>query len=178
MAAYRPIDPDHQGPRTFLRVGGPLLLAAGGLFMLIGGIDFFSAFGGFEPPRLFWCFFVGMPLLAIGGTMTRMGYLGRVARYMSEEITPVATDTFNYAAHQTQDGIRRVAAAISDGIQAGSGAPAGTRCRTCGADNDADARFCSQCGRPLVSVRVCPACRHENDSDARFCDNCGQALSA
>jgi len=43
--------------------------------------SFFSAFGGGGSPRLFWCCFVGVPLLFVDGVMCMFGFMGSVARY-------------------------------------------------------------------------------------------------
>jgi hypothetical protein len=176
MRAHRPIDPDHQQVSGVLRTIGPLLAGLGLLCLVVGVMDFFGSMGSFHPPTRIWLVFVGMPLLAIGMGITKFAYLGRIARYMSQEITPVATDTFNYAARETSGGIREVARAVGEGLR-GVG-PTEPACTRCGKANDADARFCSQCGAPMTAARACPGCTHENDADARFCDNCGQALTA
>ena len=47
-------------------------------------------------------------------------------------------------------------------------------CAACGAENRADARFCSECGAGLA--RVCPN-GHPVSSTARFCDECGASLA-
>lgn len=44
-------------------------------------------------------------------------------------------------------------------------------CPFCGAENDAEAMFCAQCGQP-VSKTVCPHCGAEIDPDADFCEAC------
>lgn len=174
------IDPEHKTIRGKLRKAGPAVLVAGAIFMLVGFVDFFSAFGGDSPPTLFWCFFVGMPLIFFGGVLTSAAYAGRVSRYMSQETTPVMTDTFNYAARETKDGVREIAGAIGEGLR-GTGrttAPAEVRirCAKCNTENDADAKFCDNCGEALAKTRTCPACNELNDPDARFCDNCGREL--
>jgi hypothetical protein len=181
MSNRRLIDPGHGPVRGVLRVVGPLLMVVGGLFILVGAIDFFSAFSSMGgPPTKFWCLFVGFPLLGIGGAMTKAAYLGRIARYYSQEITPVATDTFSYAAHETKDGIRDVVGAISEGLRddrgSGGTAEVQVRCHKCNHENDADAKFCSECGSALAKSVPCPGCGELNDHDARFCDNCGRAL--
>jgi hypothetical protein len=79
-------------------------------------IDFFSAFGGMEMPRYFWCGFVGLPLMALGGAMCQFGYLGDVARYVSAETSPVAKDTANYLAEGIQPGAKAVAKSIAEGV--------------------------------------------------------------
>ena len=60
---FNPGDDSHAQLRIILRAAGPIIIVVGILFIAVGMIDFFSAMGGFEPPRLFWCFFVGIPLL-------------------------------------------------------------------------------------------------------------------
>ena len=47
-------------------------------------------------------------------------------------------------------------------------------CTSCGAQQAADARFCSNCGAALR--RSCPACGAEQLSSALFCSACGTAL--
>ncbi|HET9842892.1 MAG TPA: adenylate/guanylate cyclase domain-containing protein, partial [Nocardioides sp.] len=49
-------------------------------------------------------------------------------------------------------------------------------CGSCGADQPAGAKFCSQCGTPLQSV--CPSCGNPTQPSARFCQQCGSALGA
>ena len=47
-------------------------------------------------------------------------------------------------------------------------------CPMCGGENTDDARFCSDCGRPLVSAaETCAACGAELPDGARFCPACG-----
>ncbi|HOA71900.1 MAG TPA: zinc ribbon domain-containing protein [Phycisphaerae bacterium] len=196
MPERTPINPDHESTRNVFRVAGPLVFGLGGLFMIIGFVDFASGFGGTKPPTMFWCFFVGMPLLGIGATMTRAGYAGKIARYYSQEITPVATDTFKYAARETKDSIREIAGAIREGLVSGTSESArvepmpGTapatpppltvrilRCHRCNHDNTAEARFCSQCGVALAKQVPCRHCDELNDPDAKFCDNCGKPIA-
>jgi Double zinc ribbon len=150
-------DPSLRGQRsvrTFLRVGGPILLAIGLLLTIAGMVSFFSAFGSFDMPSNFWMAFIGLPLIAVGAAMTRIGYLGPATRYVAGEVTPTIRDTLG-------------ALGITSATVA---------CPTCGASNDADARFCDSCGKPL-SAR-CASCGAANDPDARFCDACGAALPA
>ncbi len=108
--------PRHEAIRTVLRTGGPLVVLIGALFLLIGMVSFFAAFGSFETPRLFWCAFVGIPLLAVGGRMCQFGYMGDVARYLAAEAAPVAKDAVNYLGEETQPGVKAVAKAITEGV--------------------------------------------------------------
>jgi class 3 adenylate cyclase len=49
-----------------------------------------------------------------------------------------------------------------------------TVCGTCGTENEAGHKFCSNCGSSLTLV--CPTCATENDPGNKFCVNCGSAL--
>ncbi len=172
------IDPGHRGPQSIFRILGPLVLGIGILFMVVGLVDFFKAFAGFGRPRLFWCLFVGMPLMFFGSVMTKFGYMGRIARYMSQEISPVAKDTINYMADGTKDSIKTVASSIGQGLAEGGlnfGSDGGTkvRCHKCNELVDEDSKFCDQCGVTLTKSKDCPQCSEINDPDAKFCDNCG-----
>jgi hypothetical protein len=175
MDENRHLDPRHRDKRSALRVLGILLLVVGGCFMAVGLISFFSAFGGFGRPRLFWCCFVGAPVLAAGGALAKFGYMGAVGRYMAGEMAPVAKDTFNYMADGTRDGVRTVARAVGEGLglRDGEGPATVVLCHRCNGENDADAKFCSECGAPIRKTKPCAGCGELNDPDARFCDNCG-----
>jgi class 3 adenylate cyclase/tetratricopeptide (TPR) repeat protein len=48
-------------------------------------------------------------------------------------------------------------------------------CPHCQRVNPADARFCTDCGRPLEVC--CPTCQMSNPADSRFCKACGRSLS-
>jgi hypothetical protein len=173
------IDPGHTSTRDTLRVIGPILVVVGALFMIVAFVNFFSSFGRpFSQPDLFWCFFVGGPLLAAGIHLTRLGYMGRIMRYMSQEMAPPAKDTFNYMADGTKDGIKTVAGAVAEGLRQGSslGSPPPVRCQSCSTMNSSDAKFCIHCGQALIKSRMCPNCNELNDPRANFCENCGHAF--
>ncbi len=112
--------PRHNGVRRFLRIGGPIILAVGGLFALVGVGSFFVAMINHSgPPALFFCAFIGLPLMFIGGAMCLFGFVGAFARYVAAEQAPVAKDTVNYMAANTQDAVRTVARAAAQGVTEG-----------------------------------------------------------
>ncbi len=168
-------EPGHDNLRSFLRILGPAIAAVGLVFMIIGVGSFFAALGSFEPPRYFWCAFVGMPLLAVGSVVSKFAYMGAVARYIASEAAPVAKDAANYMVAETKDSIRDVAAAISEG-SAATTLPNALRCQKCGTENEASANYCRVCGTPLAKMKCCGQCGASNDTDARFCEHCGAAL--
>jgi hypothetical protein len=166
------INPGHTETRAALRVIGPLVAAVGLVFVVIGLGSFFASFGSFQPPRYFWCAFVGLPLLGLGVFITKVAYMGRFFRYVAGESAPVVKDTFNYMAEGTQQGIRTLAGAVGDGLR---GAESRSTCSKCGQSNDAEAKFCRKCGAALGNT--CASCGHVNDPAARFCDTCGNPIS-
>jgi hypothetical protein len=178
MADESQIDAGHRGIRAFLRFIGPLMVLVGLSLVGVAMVSFFSAVGGGGPPRYFWCAFLGMPILGVGIAACKFAFMGAVARYAAGEVAPVARDTINYMADGTKDSIRTVAQAAAEGLRGGTNAPgpAQVRCHKCNALNDADAKFCDNCGAALAKSVQCPACGEFNDPDAGFCDNCGRAM--
>ena len=110
----------HSGVRRFLRIGGPLVLAVGGLFALVGFGSFFISMEGHSgPPVLFFCSFIGLPLMFVGSAMCMFAFMGAFSRYIAAEQAPVAKDTINYMADGTQEAVRTVARAAAQGITEG-----------------------------------------------------------
>lgn len=176
MSDEERINPGHKGVRTVLRIAGPLTLAVGLVFAVVGFGSFFASFGSFESPRYFWCAFVGLPLMFVGGAMCMFGFMGAVFRYQAGEAAPVAKDTFNYMADGTKEGVKTVASAIGSGLSEGMSGETSVACPKCGHANDHDSKFCDECGTPMS--RSCPSCGQQNDGDAKFCDNCGSKMTA
>lgn len=129
--------------RTTFRLLGVVVTATALVLLVVGGFDFFTSLDSFEGPTRFWMFFLGVPLLGVGGWLLQAGFLGVGARYVSGEVTPVAKDT---AEHLTGGkGLTHL------GVAEPSGTPAaGPYCRSCGTRNDADARFCDSCGTAMA----------------------------
>jgi hypothetical protein len=175
MSDEERINPGHTQVRKVLRLAGPLILCVGVIFMIVGLGSFFSSFGGFGRPRYFWCCFVGMPLIMVGLVMCQFGFIGAITRYQAGEIAPVGKDTFNYMADGTKGGVKTVASAIGAGLSEGMNG-ATVNCPTCGHANDAEAKFCDECGTAMS--KACPSCGEVNDGNAKFCDGCGNKFEA
>ncbi len=109
--------PQHHTIRNVLRIAGPLCVFIGGIFLAVGMISFFSAFGGGGFPRYFWCCFVSMPLLALGAFLCKLGFMGVFMRYMAGESAPVAKDTINYMGKETQPGVKAFSQAVAEGFR-------------------------------------------------------------
>jgi hypothetical protein len=152
MSEETKIDPKHASTRLVLRTLGPVLAGAGLLLVVVGFGSFFSSFGTPEPPRYFWCAFLGIPLLFVGGALCMFGFMGAYFRYFFGEAAPVQKDAFNYLAEGTKGGVKTFATAVGEGLATGmrtEGKP-GPWCPRCGQGNDADAKFCKGCGTALV----------------------------
>jgi hypothetical protein len=174
----REIDPQHDATRALLRVVGPGVVMVGGIFMLVGLGSFFSSFGTFQPPRYFWCAFVGMFLLVIGASICKFAFMGAVSRYIADEMAPVGKDVVNYMADGTQDAVRTIASAVGQGLRGDSRTnEAGVTCHACGDENESSASFCKACGRPMSKPRQCAGCGAVSEPGARFCDQCGKPLA-
>ncbi|MCU0864931.1 MAG: zinc ribbon domain-containing protein [Planctomycetes bacterium] len=187
----RLVHPHHSTHRRGLRALGVVLTGLGGCLTVIGMVSFFSAFGGggfsasggSSGPQLFWCAFLGLPLMGVGTVLLKLGYLGSVARYVASETAPVAADTLDYVARASTVGLREVAGAIGAGLR---GAPTGAAqatqatqpCGNCRAPQRLDANFCDRCGTAMTPVGACARCHHQNDAAARFCRSCGAGLTA
>ena len=174
------IDPAHEQKRNVLRVIGPLVLGLGLLFMIVAFVDFARVMSGFgDRPRLFWCFFVGMPLVWLGFVLSSAAFAGAVGRYMAGESAPVAKDTANYLADGTKESVKTIATAVGEGFSSGAGLAKQilVRCHKCNETNEATAKFCKSCGASLAKTKPCPACNELNDPDAHFCDHCGKPLT-
>ena len=171
------LDSGHDNIRDLLRVVGPVVFALGAIFTIVGFGSFFTAFGTFQPPRYFWCIFLGFPLMAAGGAICRFAFMGAVTRYIADEVAPVGKDVINYMADGTQDAVRTVAAAVGDGLRVTPPARElhNIRCPKCNVVNEASANFCKGCGAP-PAPKPCPKCGEHNTPDARFCDHCGKPL--
>src|SRR5688572_28564613 len=162
------INPGHHEVRALFRMIGPAMALIGLLFVVIGFSSFFATFSSFEPPRFFWCAFVGIPLLGVGLMISKFAYMCTVFRYMAGETAPVGKDVANYMVAGTKDSIRDVATAVGEGF-AVAGRGQNTRaaqCPQCGAANDESATFCHVCGAPMYKSRRCEKCGEVNNSQS------------
>ncbi|NCA67364.1 MAG: hypothetical protein EOM87_04805, partial [Clostridia bacterium] len=87
------------------KVIGFALVIIGGLLMATSMIEFFMKFGTFQMPRLFFLGFIGIPMLGVGSMILKFAYMGKIARYTSNEVSPVIKDTANYLLEGTRDSI-------------------------------------------------------------------------
>lgn len=154
----------HERTKRILKIVGPIVAAAGLILAVVGFVSFFSSFGGDGMPSLFWCAFVGMPVFVIGLGITFTAFRREIATYHKNESAPV----INEFAEDIKPAVQSVASAVRET------AAQDAICPNCGEKNDADAKFCKNCGAALR--KVCPDCGEQNDADAKFCKSCGKSL--
>lgn len=160
----RKFDEKHEEKSMVLKVVGPILLIAGvimfaSLFFSIAKSATSMHMGFNEtnfnsPFKMMPLGFIGVILIGIGGAITNFAYMGSVARYTSDELTPVATKV-----------IKNVKDGLKDDV---------IHCKHCQEENDSDAKFCDHCGKSF-SDYIC-SCGVKNDQDAKFCKACGQVI--
>lgn len=155
----------HERTKRTLKIVGPVVAAAGLILAVVGFVSFFASIGGSEMPSLFWCAFVGLPLFVIGLGIALAGFRREIATYQKNETAPVV----NEFAEDIRPAVQSVASAVR-----GGGEARGRICPHCGEQNDADAKFCKNCGSALQ--KTCPACGNSADAKANFCDNCGHSF--
>jgi len=68
--------------------------------------------------------------------------------------------------------VRERAAAVDQTQGANVTDQRSAHCTGCGADTGG-ARFCPQCGTPVIQKRRCGSCGKESDASVRFCPDCG-----
>ena len=157
----------HERTKRILKIVGPIVAAAGlilAVLAVVGFVSFFSSFGSGGMPSLFWCAFVGMPVFVIGLGITFTAFRREIATYQKNESAPV----INEFAEDIKPAVQSVASAVRET------AAQDAICPDCGEKNDADAKFCKNCGAALR--KVCPDCGEQNDADAKFCKSCGKSL--
>jgi hypothetical protein len=125
--------------RTVYRVLGMLLMGAALVLIGLSVADFFRAFN--DPsfaamPTKGWMFFLAMPFFLLGGICLQLGFAGAHAKYLAGEISPA---------------LRSVARDVGLRVDDPAEQALGPYCRSCGRQNDADARFCDGCGTSMGS---------------------------
>ena len=152
---------DHENKKKKIKTVGLVLVIVGGIFTAIGLISFFSAFAGNGFPSLFWCCFVGMPLLGFGGTLLSVGYRRETMKYMKDEGMPIYKETYQDLKPEVEDFV----SIIKDEEE---------KCPHCGKENDKGSKYCKHCGK--IMNKVCPHCNSIVDGDALYCSQCGKKI--
>ena len=105
----------HEKFKLIMKIAGLLLFIGGIAFIVVGGVDFFTATSEWRQPEKFWAFFVGFFLFAFGLPMTLTGFHREIARYMKDEMMPVIHET----AKETAPAVEEIAKAAATGVKEG-----------------------------------------------------------
>lgn len=171
----------HLKIKKTLKILGFIFLAVGAICALAGFIDFFLCFTGVKQsiPTLFFLCFIGLPLIAAGTVMLIFGFQREFITYGKNESAPV----INEAAKDVAPAIQTIVNTVKDSTtehdeakneQAQEDEQKFDVCPSCGHKNLADAKFCSDCGKPMQ--KTCPTCNESVGENDRFCPNCGRKL--
>ena len=159
------MDPRHNEKKLRLRRIGFILLIIGGVFSVIGFIDFFSAFNSMGMPKLFWCLFIGFPLLGFGGMLLKASYMKETAQFLKDEGVPVMKDAYKDMKPELKDFVDTIRGVEKNEEKL---------CPRCGTLNDYDNNFCKSCGEKLI--KKCPYCGDELDPNSSYCGRCGKKI--
>ena len=157
----------HNRIKFAFKVTGIVLATAGAVLAVIGLVSFFSGFGTGQPPKLFWCAFLGLPMLGFGAMMLSLGFKREFSKYIKNETVPV----INEAGQEIAPAVSAVAKAAK--INTGEKEESDS-CPFCGKTNGDGAQFCRHCGSRLY-IR-CPNCG-ESVKYGSYCDKCGAKLN-
>ncbi len=111
------------------------------------------------------------------GKISDEDYVRLKARYESEAIAAIKAEEQAEARQAAPVADRAEAAIRRAREQAGAGPRA---CPSCGPRPEANAVFCSSCGRSLVTVSAprCSQCGAQLSDGAKFCAECGGVIAA
>ena len=157
---------DHENKKKLFKTIGWICLPVGIVLTVIGLVSLFSSMGSFEPPKFFFCGFIGLPLTGVGAQFLMIGYRREITEYEKNESVPV----FNEAGEEMSPGIRSIASAMKEGWKEKE---EGIVC-SCGEVNPPDSSFCRKCGASLKNK--CPCCGKEISGDSLFCNYCGEKI--
>lgn len=129
---------DYSKAKKLFRTLGFVFLPIGLLLAIIGFIDFFMSFNSATPPHLFFCLFIGMPLIFIGIVFLIFGFMKELNSFAASQSAPVHKDVVNYMLDGTREELSKTINASNKII-----------CPNCKCENDADAKFCKNCGEEL-----------------------------
>ncbi len=157
---------NHESTKKKLKITGFILLGGGIVLSLVGLINFFASFGTGEFPKLFFCAFIGFPLLGVGAGLLSFAFKREIMRYAKNESVPV----INEASEEVSPAMKNVASAVKEGLGEKT-----VKCPHCGTENPTDGKFCKECGKAITTT--CPECGAKVSPDDKFCGNCGAKLT-
>jgi rRNA maturation endonuclease Nob1 len=99
---------------------------------------------------------------------------------LKSKYTAAALDALRAESAAVPDDLEVVIAARARALRsaAASTSPGGPSCSVCGPRPEADAVFCSSCGRRLPVAGACARCSAPLGPDSLFCEQCGSQVAA
>lgn len=194
---------NHQKVKKSLKKVGLILLILGAIFLVVGIILLIVGIANFtsnfdmpsfpsEPTAPTTNFSSSTVMFILGGLLMAFGFgmggygiyavffaHGReILSYGASTIAPVVGETVSYMADKTAPAIEKVVGSVASGISGGIAAGKNKvtkklKCPKCEALNEADAKFCGNCGAKFKVERFCSNCGQKLEQDAKFCSSCG-----
>jgi hypothetical protein len=99
---------------------------------------------------------------------------------LKSKYTTAALDALRAESAPVPDDLEVMIAARARALRSAvaSTSPDTPRCSICGPRPEADALFCSTCGRRLPKAGACVRCGAPLGPDSRFCEQCGTQVAA
>lgn len=145
---------DNKKPKHFLifKIAGFSLLAIGIIVLIIGlsvnvpemGADDWFELSSKRSSTIMAgvvCCMFSMPLFFLGFRAEITKMMTKSAKYIQEENKQDLTDIASNTADIASDAVKKTTRAIKDGLKDT------IFCKHCGAEIDADSKFCSKCGK-------------------------------
>ncbi len=140
-------------PNKTLTIIGIIFLAIGLTLAIIGFANFFKSLGSDKKPTLFWCSFVGIPVIVAGGVCLSLGIKHKISQHILNQSAPLLSKSIKIAVDAAQNA---------------------TMVCECGQENaDANA-YCTACGKQ-ISI-VCGNCNSVLPVHSVYCSHCGNKL--
>jgi hypothetical protein len=122
------------------------------------------------------------------GKLSEEDYELLKARYTAAALEALRGDSTAVAGGPASDDIESMIAARLRALRSASGPTSSDPpvhshatqplCLSCGPRPEADAAFCSTCGRRLSNQPKCNGCGAALHPDSKFCESCGQGVAA
>lgn len=126
-------------------------------------------------------FVIGFGLTFYGVYALFFAHARDIAAFGASSIAPVVNDTVNYVADNTAPAVNKAIGGLAENITSGivKGKQATSKkkvCSKCQQTNDANAKFCDNCGEKLQTENICPNCGEKLEEKTKFCPNCGNKI--
>ncbi len=149
--------------RILCKFFGILITVAGVGFIVIACVDFFKCFNTEKNPDLYYFFFIGVGVLAVGCVLINIGFSKEIRSHAVNRAAKIINETKEKLNLPEQNNERIVNINKEEIV-----------CDSCGEKNSANSKYCTKCGQQLsIECRYCQTLNNKSD---KYCKNCGKRL--